>query len=440
MKTLATLCAGLALLAPAMTHAQEAEDGFDLSAEARVLVESYDSGFRAGGPDSETTLFLRTRIDAAWRRGPLELGATLYDARAYGDDMATPISASDVDALELVQLYAALDVSESVRVTAGRQLFDLGSGRLLSNPGYRNAPNAFTGLRAEWNGGDAGTATIFYVLPQDRQPSSKADVVANHVSWDRESFDLELWGGIFARPIGAGLNAEVYVFGLDERDNARRQTRNRHLLTPGLRLFRKPARGKLDGEIEVAGQFGDIRTSTALAAPQVDVEAWTGHAEIGFSPDLGWRPRAALLADLATGDDATTPGYERFDPLYGPRRGDWGPTGTYGPLGRANVRSVGLKLEAKPSSRMDMFATWREVWLDSATDAFSFTRLTSATGAAGRDGGAQLEARLRWWVVPDTLRLELGGAVLMKGRFFDAFPTVPDGDTTFGYSALTVSF
>lgn len=134
---------------------------------------------------------------------------------------------------------------------------------------------------------------------------------------------------------------------------------------------------KLDGEIEVAGQFGDIRASTAAAAPVLDVQAWTSHAELGFTYAAAWRPRVAVLADLATGDDAATPGYERFDPLYGPRRGDWNPTGTYGPFGRSNIRSV---------------------------------------------------------------RMELGGAVLMKGRFFDAFPTVPQGDTTFGYSALNISF
>lgn len=438
MRHLSILLAGLSILVPACASSQDA-DGQDLSAEARVLLDSYDNGFRAGGPDSETTLYIRTRLDAAWRKGPLELGGTLWDARVYGDDLATPISANDVNTLEVVQLYAALQVSETVRVVGGRQMFDLGSNRLFANPGYRNAPNAYTGVRLEWDGGDAGDATAFYVLPQDRLPATKAEVVANHVQRDRESFDLAIWGGIYARPLAGGLTAEVYMFGLDERDNARRQTRNRHLLTPGLRLFRKPASGKLDGEIEVAGQFGNIRASTAVAAPTVDVEAWTAHAELGYTSAIAWRPRVAVLADLATGDDAATPGYERFDPLYGPRRGDWNPTGTYGPFGRSNIRSLGLKLEAKPAARVDMFATWREVWLDSPTDAFAFTRLTSATGAAGRDGGAQMEARLRWWLVPDHLRLELGGAVLMKGRFFDAFATVPQGDTTFGYSALTIS-
>lgn len=429
------LLAGIAgLCAPAAASAQD--EGLDLRAEARVLVDSYDNGYRAGGPDGETTLYLRTVLNATYTTPRIELGATLWDARVYGDEAATPITANDANALELVQAYVAVRLSDQVRVVGGRQMFDLGSNRLFASPNYRNAPNAYTGLRLEWDGGHAGKGTAFYVLPQDRLPSDKAGVQDNDVAWDRESFDLAIWGGIYERPIGKGLRVEAYLFGLDERDNARRQTRNRHLLTPGLRLFRKPVTSKWDGELELALQWGTIRASTAATAPERDVEAWTGHAEIGYSFDAAWKPRLAVLGDLATGDDPATAEFERFDPLYGPRRGDWNPTGTYGPFGRSNIRSLGLKLEARPTARTDLFVTWREVWLDSAADAFSFTRLTSPAGAAGRDGGAQIDSRFRWWLVPDTLRLELGGSVLMKGRFFDAFPTVPAGNTTFGYSAL----
>lgn len=426
------------MLAPVCASAQDADE-LDVSAEARVLVDSYDNGFRINAPDSETIIYVRTRVDVAWHKGSIELGGTLVDSRVYGDDLATPISSNDSNALEPVQLYAAFQVSEKVRVVAGRQMFDLGSNRLLAHAAYRNAHNAFTGLRLEWSGGDAGEATAFYVLPQEREPSDKADVVANKAVLDRESLDLAIWGGIYARPLAGGFTGEVYFFGLNERDNERRQTRDRKLLTPGVRLFREPAKGAWDGEIEIAVQFGSIGSSKAANAPKLDVAAWTAHVELGYTHPTGWQPRVSLLADLATGDDASTPEFERFDPLYGPRRADWNPTGDYGPFGRANIRSLGVKLEAKPSSRVDVFATWREVWLDSASDAFSFTRLTSTTGAAGRDGGAQVEARARWWAVPDRLRLETGGAVLMKGRFFDAFPTVPQGNTIFGYTALTLS-
>lgn len=437
----AALCPALAFtLTPVAAQADETGDGLTLSGDTRVLVEAFDNGFRAGGPEADQVLFVRTQLYAAWKQGDVEIGAELLDGRAYGDDLATPITANEVNALELVQAYVAIDVADQWRVVAGRQIFDLGSKRLFANPGYRNAPNAFTGLRAEWDGGDAGKATLFYMLPQDRLPSDKPSVVANDVAFDRESFDLAIWGGIVARPLPGKITAEFYVYGLDERDNARRATRNRHLITPGFRVLRKPAKQAWDFELEVAGQFGTVRRSTAATAPVQDVAAWTAHAEAGYTIDSPIKPRLSALADWATGDDTGSGKYERFDPLYGPRRGDWNPTGTYGPLGRANIRSLGLKLEAKPARGVDAFVTWRKLWLDSASDAFSFTRLTSATGSAGRNAGSQVETRLRWWILPDRLQLELGGAVLLKGPFFDAFPTVPAGNTTFGYSALTISY
>ena len=432
--------AAVATLCPTFAHAEETADALSLSGDTRVMVEAYDNGFRAGSPAADQVLFVRTQLYASWRQGSVEIGAELLDGRAYGDDLATPITASDVNALELVQAYVAVDVADQWRVVAGRQIFDLGSKRLFANPGYRNAPNAFTGVRAEWDGGDAGKATLFYMLPQDRLPSDKPSIVANDVAVDRESFDLAIWGGIVSRPLPGKITAEFYVFGLDERDNARRATRNRHLMTPGFRLLRKPAKQAWDFELELAGQFGNVRRSTAATAPVQRVAAWTGHAEAGYSFASPIKPRLAVLADWATGDDAGSGKYERFDPLYGPRRGDWNPTGTYGPLGRANIRSLGLKLEAKPAKGVDTFVTLRRLWLDSANDAFSFTRLTSATGSAGRNAGSQVETRLRWWILPDRLQLELGGALLLKGPFFAAFSTVPADDTTFGYSALTISY
>ena len=212
-KALALMAGVAALCCPTFAMAQdETADGLNLEAETRVMVEAYDNGFRANAPASDEVLYVRTRIAAAWKHGPVELGGELYDARAYWDDAATPITASEVNALELVQLYAAVDLSQQVRVTVGRQMFDLGSKRLVANPGYRNAPNAYTGIRAQWDGGDAGEGTVFYVLPQDRWPADKPSIVANDVAWDRESFDLALWGGIYTRPLAGKISGEVYFY------------------------------------------------------------------------------------------------------------------------------------------------------------------------------------------------------------------------------------
>lgn len=443
MKLAIRFAAGAAVFAlsasPALAGESESDNGFDFAAEQRSMVETYHNGFRANAAPGDSIVLLRTRLAARWQNDTVELNAVLNDARVYGDDAATPITANEVNALEVVELSVGLRLSEQVRVIAGRQMFDLGSKRLFANPSYRNAPNAYTGLRLEWDGGAAGKLTAFYVLPQERLPNDKPSINANDVRWDRESFDLDVWGAIYTRSLPGGLGGNVYLYGLDERDSTLRVNRNRHLITPGINLYRRPAAGQFDGEFEFAAQFGSIRTSTAAAAPEVDVRAYTAHAEIGYSPDLSWRPRISIMADMATGDDAATPEYERFDPLFGPRRGDWNPTGTHGPFGRANIRSLGAKAEARPTASTDVFVSYRQVWLDSATDAFSFTRLTSATGAAGRDGGAQIDARARWWAIPSRLQLEFGAALLMKGPFFAAFPAVPQGDTRFLYMAVHTS-
>jgi len=52
-----------------------------------------------------------------------------------------------------------------------------------------------------------------------------------------------------------------------------------------------------------------------------------------------------------------------------------------------------------------------------------------------------LDGRARYWVLPDSLRLELGASALMYGEFAKEVPGVPDGDgTLFGYAQLTFTF
>lgn len=55
--------------------------------------------------------------------------------------------------------------------------------------------------------------------------------------------------------------------------------------------------------------------------------------------------------------------------------------------------------------------------------------------------GTQLEWRARRWLVPDRLRIELGGANLAKDRFLETAPNAPHtGNTRFLYADLSASF
>jgi len=123
------------------------------------------------------------------------------------------------------------------------------------------------------------------------------------------------------------------------------------------------------------------------------------------------------------------------------RRADLAPSGIYAALGRTNLQTLGLRLEAIASPRLDGFVTYRALWAAAATDSFSTTGVRDPTGAAGRFAGYQLDARVRYWVIPQSLRAEFNGDWLVKrGLLRDAPNATPFGDTLYVSFALTLSF
>lgn len=421
-------------------------DGLSVSGSVRVRYESIANQFRPGLEENSDILLIRSTLAAQYDTGPVRIGGELIDARAYLAGRNSSIGTGEVNALELVQAYLGFDFGDGLgkgsdtTLDVGRFTMDLGSRRLVSRNNFRNTTNAFTGAKLQVRTANKGTVAAFYTLPLIREPADKDGILDNRVKWDRESFDLQFWGAFASQPVGRGMMLEVYFYGLNERDSHRLATRNRQLYTPGLRLFTKPAPGKWDFELEGAYQFGHLRASTAEAADRVGVSAYTLHAEAGYQFAADWSPRIALEYDRASGDK---PGgrYGRFDNLYGSRRGDFGPTSTFGALGRSNVSSLGLRLEVEPSKRWDGFLHYSANWLDSAYDSFATTGVRDPAGAAGRFAGHQIEARVRYWAVPGILRLDTGGAVLLNGRFLkDAANANRYGNPAFGYVELTATF
>ena len=142
-----------------------------------------------------------------------------------------------------------------------------------------------------------------------------------------------------------------------------------------------------------------------------------------------------------SGDNADPKRLTRFDTLYGATRVDFGPTGLYGAVTRSNLVSGGVRVEVTPSKRIDAFVMARDLWLADATDSFGGTGIRDQTGRSGRHAGQQVEARVRYWLVPKLLRLEGGGAVLAKGEFLRRAPNVQDrAATRYGYLDLSFEF
>ena len=161
---------------------------------------------------------------------------------------------------------------------------------------------------------------------------------------------------------------------------------------------------------------------------------------MGYNFNNSWRTRVGLEYDLATGDDDPTDDtYERYERLYGTRRGDLGNTSINGPLTRSNVRAVGLSFSFA-RERTDGRALVQYVTLAAARDAWIVAGLRDSSGESGNSLGYTFDFRVRHWLVEDHLRLEIGGSMLRRGDFARNVPGGPIENTLYGYSQLTLTF
>jgi Alginate export len=428
------------IVVPLISAPAFAEEDLTLSANTRVRYERIDGQPRVGFNDSDDLLNVRTIVTGEYRTGNFRVGAELFDSRVYGGDIGTPITTNEVNTLELVQAYIGYDAPNAfgsgtkLNLQAGRFTLNLGSRRLVAADDYRNTTNGYTGVRADIGLTNGLSATFIYTLPQVRLPDARGEIVDNRVEIDRENFDLVLWGGLVSKKLASKRDTvELSYYHLGERDSPNLATRNRSLDTFGIRLYRDAAPKRIDFESETIYQSGSVRASTAATAAKLNVSAWFTHLEIGYTFQHAWSPHVSFEFDYASGDGRGRK-FSRFDTLFGMRRADLAPAGLYNAVGRSNVVAAGVRLEVIPTKRIDAFVAYRPLWLASRFDSFSTTGVRDATGGAGRFAGHQVEARLRYWLIPMQLRLEWNGLVLAKGRFMNTAPNAPGNGNAIYYS------
>jgi hypothetical protein len=415
-----------------------AEDGLTLSGNTRIRYETIDGQPRTGSNESDDLLNIRTILTGEYRTGQLKLGAELYDSRVYGGDAGTPITTNEVNTLELVQAYIGFDVADAfgpgtkLGLQAGRFTLNLGSRRLVAADDYRNTTNGYTGMRADLGLPDDLSATLIYTLPQVRLPDNRADIVDNRVQFDRENFDLVLWGGLATKKLAGKRGAiELGYYHLGERDSPKLATRDRSLDTIGLRLYRDPAPGRADFESETVYQFGSVSASLAPTAPKLDVSAWFTHLEAGYTFAHPWSPHLSLEFDYASGDGRGAK-FGRFDTLFrhaAKRPGARRPLQRRRPHQLCWRRAVRLEVVADEEGSTALPPTARSGWHRVST-ASPPPGVRDATGSSGRFAGHQLEARLRYWLVPKRLRLEWERPLSRQGPVSaGARPTHPPAAT-----------
>lgn len=425
------LASALFALASSPAVAGKGDDRLKVSGSVRARYEAIGGQPRTDFNISDDLVNLRTQILAEYSTGSLRFGVEIFDSRVWGDRIGTPVSTGEVNPLEPVQAYVAAEITEpfgkgtKLSLMAGRFTLNLGSRRLVAADDYRNTTNGYTGLRADMSLPRDVKATFIYTLPQQRLPDSLAELRDSKVKLDRETFDLVLWGGLISKGKALGnAMAELNFFHLGERDAVGRPTRDRSLNTVGGRIIAEPRVDEMDFEVEALYQTGHVSTGLAASAPRQSVSATFLHADLGYTFNGPWKPRLSVEFDRASGDKAGGK-FGRFDTYFGMRRADLAPSGLYNAIGRANIVTPGLRLEATPSNRWDWFTVYRAMWLASKEDSFSTTGVRDASGRSGDFAGHQIEARIRYWLIPSRLRFEFDGLLLSKGRFLTTAPNAP---------------
>ena len=439
-----------ALTAPLPAKADVADSVSDwtISGSVRARIEAIDGQFRPIAPERDAMLALRTTVAAEYRKSILRIGGELMDSRAYFQKDSSSAGTTEVNALEPIQAYVGVDLGSSLgagsnsSVIVGRFTQDIGSRRLVSRQAFRNSTNAYAGVKLNWHNAQHDALVLFWSMPQVRLPLDRASILDNDVEFDRQSTALQLYGASFTKAGVAGGTLEVYAYGFAERDAPSYATRNRRLITPGLRLARAPGPNRFDYDVEGIYQHGRTRSGTsAVDVTDLLVSAYFVHGEVGRSFAGAWKPRIAIQYDRASGDGKDPGTYTRFDTLYGARRFEYGPTSLYGAIGRANLNSPGARLEVAPTKRLDGFIAYRALWLENSSDSFSSTDIRDRSGTSGSFAGHQIEGRVRFWLKPKAVRIESGFAYLAKGAALRNAPNAThDRDSRYVYTDVTFSF
>ena len=410
----------------------------ELSVEHRTRYETMDANFRGNSKGGDQQISFQTDVFAQLHLGNFRLSGEFLDARALGTDKGSNVNNTHVDEADFLQGYVAWadqNVNFSgigAEAVLGRQTLNLGSRRLVARNAFRNTINSFTGLKVRLTDYSKWQFTGFLTVPVIRYPTGADLILANVHQWDEEDTHTWFSGGFLeVSDLAFGINAELYLYHLNEADNPKNATNNRRYFTPEFRFYSKPALGDFDFQFETMGQFGTVRaTKDKTDSQNLNHTTWSQHVDIGYTFDQPWTPKLALEYDYASGDNNPNDNKdERFDPLYGARRFEFGPTGIYGAFARSNINTPGYRITVKPRSDVQLGISHRAFWLASGKDSWTTTgtdSLRDKTGNTSNYIGQQLELTARY-DFNSSLNFETGWTHLFKGAFAKEAAYAPPG-------------
>lgn len=406
------------LLATVMVPAPAAADTLSLGASLREKIEHVSDNQLGADGNADTIFQHRLLLHADWRpqatlRTFVQIGAYAQNGRDGG---SSPV---DTSAPDWHQGFLVWRPRNDLRVTAGRQEWLLGSGRLLALRDGPNIRRAFDGLDAEAGLGEATLRVLAGrpVLNRDGDFDDRA-----HPGQRLTAMQL-------TRPLPGTLRLDLYALDY-ARDNARfaSGSGNEERQSWGARLHGRHGALTLNSEaVWQTGRWQDER-----------IRAWTVANDIGWHPaNLPWQARLGLKADLASGDGNPADGrLQTFNALY-PNPSYFSDAGFIAP---ANLIDVQPGLTLTPHADISLQAGWNLLWKHRRQDAVytSPVPLNPIAGTAGSDRfiGQQLQLA-GTWQASDNLRLQASYVRFQPGAALDG---LQDDGIDYLQTAITLTF
>ncbi len=416
-------CALFAADAPwSLSDALGLKDGFTLSGEHQSRFEHYDGNVYAGASKNDGVFFVRTVLNAQYRKDGFSAQVEMMDARQGQADRDTRLGNNHVSALDLLQANVAYSfgANNSSEVRVGRFTQDWGTRTLIARNRFRNTINTFDGISFNHKLANGNEFKFMSVQPVRRTPRDLPSLLDNEHRGDKSSEALRLHGVFANLPnllpalFNKDLSLEAYYLALKEKDTRKLQTPNRDLHTFGFRVSSRAAVNTWDVNLESIFQTGERRASSnSLDRTDLDHNAFYQRVELAYSFDTPSRLRAIFEFNYASGDDSPLDRDSgRFDTLFGVTAFEFGPVSLYAPISRSNIITPGLRLTATPWRNVALMADYRHFWLAEDRDSWGRTGQRDVTGRSGDYMGQHLELRVRWSIVPGNVRIDSGLIIL----------------------------
>lgn len=439
-------------------------DWLDLGLDYRARVENRDNDYRRTTDTIDEPILLRTRAYVAIKDilDPLRLTIEVEDAQRNNSQFSRNFDTRDINKAEPIQAYLELYFKNSIlgkdnlgndrpiSIKAGRQAFEYLDRRLFARNEWRNTTNNHQGIRATFGEKKNDWQLDMLVLKPIQRFTQQLDEVNHSQDIYGAIFDWRRWSEVVT------LQPYYYVFKQDgdkvkfTANGALESAQNkidRTIHSGGLRVFGIIGKTGFDYDANYIKQWGqqENRSSAGVLQANLDHEAYSYNAEIGYSPKHAWKPRFSGFYGFASGDKTSGVGdrkNQRFDAPFGFAR----PWSNNDYFDMANISAPKVRVEFEPqvpwleSVKVDAGFSWYR--LDSATDRWRGANLRDQTGASGKDVGKEFDLRVRF-PINQYISANLGYAHFWAGDFTTATAKKNDSsrrdNSDFLYAEFSIS-